>query len=79
MHKVKSNGTVKELVEVNEAPKMQEDIASVDLGVTKGTDDVFLRFTAKDGTQKKLTFSYKNGIFLYDSVSGNTKSIRWPS
>lgn len=77
MHKVKSNGTVKLLLEVGETLLLVEDLIKIEAGFQRDGDDLFFRFYAKNGIQRKLTFSYKNGIYFYDSETGKTKSIPW--
>ncbi len=39
-------------------------------------DDAFLRFTKTDGSQRRIAFS-SVGIFVYDSKTGKTKSLRF--
>ncbi|WP_290457617.1 hypothetical protein [Faecalibaculum rodentium] len=41
-------------------------------------DDAFLRFTKADGSQRRIAFS-SLGIFVYDSKTGQTKSLRFTS
>lgn len=77
MHKVKSNGTIKQLLEFGDAPVLMDNLQKIDIGFNKNDDEMYFRFHSKSGVQRKLTFSFKNGIYLYDSVTETTKSVRW--